>query len=722
MSVTAVSYIVCAGAYLVAAALLLRRNGKSRQNIVLLGACVLTAIWAGAISLGAIANPPSALLSMLMAVLEQLHAATWIGVAALAILLAYRTTVEWRVRAGLMAVTAAAMLFTVAVTLMGTFGRVLPVELVRASYLANVMVSVVALLLIENLFRNAEADTRWSAKYLCFGLGIVFIYDFFLYAQAALLGQLDPNGYAARGAVNAIAVAPIFLFAARSSSSSGDVQISRKLVFHTATLLAAGAYLIVMALVGYSLRAFDSPWGAVSQALFLFAALLVLAVLLASGEMQARLKAFISQHILAAKYDYRTEWPRFVERVTDSGTDLSLPERVVRSLADIIDSPGGYVWVRDRADAKFQAAGSWNMGHVPLELPADERWIEALSANPGIIGIKSKDVDGTAPFTAELPAWLSQHPRALIIVPLVHAQVLIGIVVLCQLRAPRRFDWEDYKLLKTAARQAASYVAEDYATQALARARRFEEFNQRFAFIVHDVKNLSAQMTLILKNAERHGDNREFQQDVLKTIGQSAVRLRGMLERLGKSEDVTAAEPVNLTALLDEVADEWRLQLPNLQACLPPDPIHVVGRGEQLRAVIGHLIQNAADAAGEKVNIEIGLHIEGVNPNRDGMSAANENWWAVVTVSDDGPGMDRRFIETNLFQPLKSTKSNGFGIGAFQARQMTRDMGGFLEVDSQRGCGTIVTLRLPFVRSTELQPQKAAASSYPQPIHALKIA
>ena len=54
--------------------------------------------------------------------------------------------------------------------------------------------------------------------------------------------------------------------------------------------------------------------------------------------------------------------------------------------------------------------------------------------------------------------------------------------------------------------------------EALANAQRFEEFNRRFAFILHDIKNLVSQLSLLARNAERHADNPEFRADMVATL------------------------------------------------------------------------------------------------------------------------------------------------------------------------------------------------------------
>ncbi|WP_204279985.1 hypothetical protein, partial [Raoultella ornithinolytica] len=92
-------------------------------------------------------------------------------------------------------------------------------------------------------------------------------------------------------------------------------------------------------------------------------------------------------------------------------------------------------------------------------------------------------------------------PEAWVIVPLPHLAELAGAILLARPPLDRALDWEDFDLLKVAGRQVASYLAEARAQDALAEAQRFDEFNRRFAFILHDIKNLVSQLTLTARNS-----------------------------------------------------------------------------------------------------------------------------------------------------------------------------------------------------------------------------
>jgi putative PEP-CTERM system histidine kinase len=699
--VTATSHLIGALAYALAVALIVASHTRHRYTGLLLAACVATFAWAGAVTAAAFLDAPPLSLNVAITLLDQLRSGAWIAVLAFMLFIAYGKRVDTKVAMTTAAILVAAMIYSVAVPVVAAYVADVPALLLRGVYLAHVIVAIAALLLVENLFRNSGREVRWSVKYLCFALGVAFAYDFFVYAQAALVGGIEASVYAARGLVQAMVMPLIILSAARSQSWPINVHVSRGFVFHSVTLMAAGAYLLVMSVTGYSLRVIGSEWGTVAQVSFMMAALLVLAVVLSSGEAQARLRSFIDQNFFTYKYDYRAEWQRFIDGISDESQDLTIPERVIQVLANIIGSTSGKIWVRREEDRVFRAVGSWNMSDSGHEIPVTDPWLKALADHADVVHLKHAPDEPRADGALRAPEWLSLYEQGLILLPLIHAQQLVGFVVLGEMRAPRPFNWEDMQLLKTAARQAASYIAEENAARALAQIKRFEEFNHRFAFIVHDVKNLAAQMTLILKNAQRHGDNPEFQKDLLNTVGESVGRLRAMIEQLKNPRlAAPAATTIDLVELLNEVVCDWKLQMPNLECDLPPGPLHITGQPEQLRAVICHLIQNALDAVGQEGEIGLELHIEGVMRSGADVVPDDNKCWAVITIADNGPGMENKFVETQLFQPLRSTKSSGFGIGAFQARQVAREMGGRLEVDSKCGSGTRVTVRLPYVPPT----------------------
>jgi signal transduction histidine kinase len=101
-------------------------------------------------------------------------------------------------------------------------------------------------------------------------------------------------------------------------------------------------------------------------------------------------------------------------------------------------------------------------------------------------------------------------------------------------------------------------------------------------------------------------------------------------------------------------------------------------------AVVTHLLNNAVEASDAGTAIEIDLRVEAPG--------------VVIDITDHGPGMPPEFVRDELFRPLRTTKGDGHGIGAFQARELLRDAGGDLLVISKPLAGTTMRLILPSVR------------------------
>ncbi len=375
--------------------------------------------------------------------------------------------------------------------------------------IGRVVIAVAGLGLVEQLYRNAPEAQRWAIKYFCLGLGGLFAYDFYLYSDAMLFHTIDVDIWNTRGIINALVVPLIAVSAARNPQWSVDIFVSRRVVFHTTALFGAGVYLLFMAAAGYYIRLFGGSWGGMLQAAFLFGAVAVLLAVLFSGALRARLKVFLSKHFFNYKYDYREEWLRFTHTLSAGEPGMKLRECSLQAVAELVDSPAAVLWVEENGG--FCQVARWNLPAITAiedercslcRFLAERQWVVNLKEYA-----KQPDVYGDL----RLPAWLDALPRAWLIVPLILHEQLMGFIVLADARSPREFNWEDSDLLKTAGRQVAVYLAQIQATEALVEARQFESFNRLSTYVVHDLKNVVAQLSLLLANAQKHKHNPAFQ-------------------------------------------------------------------------------------------------------------------------------------------------------------------------------------------------------------------
>lgn len=693
------TYAAAAIAYTLLAVLLAagrdrREGGPGRW---LIGACGAMAFW-GAVNAGAFYLP--AVAATLESLSETVRTAGW--VLFLGVILShywqdYGRPEYDRIMRAAIALGLGALLTLDVLLALSNLGLLPSLEFIGHGVLFGRMAAAVGVVfLVDNFYRNTAPANRWGVRLLCLGLGAIFLYDFFFFAEAVLTASFNQNLYEARGVVNTLVVPLIAISAARNPDWKLDVSISRGVVVHSASLIGSGVYLIAMGAAGYYLRDLGGRWGTLLQVSFWFGAIVLLVVIVFSGQFRARMRVLINKNFFNYRYDYRAEWLRFISTVSESELARGLQERVIQAIADIVESPAGALWQRDDTGVFNRTAG-WNF-KLPVSgvLTADHSLIRFMAGKGWIVDLQERRERPDLYEECDVPEWLANERRAWLVVPLLHhGDQLVGFVLLQAARAPRSLNWEDHDILKTVGRQVASYLAEQAAQKALAEAQQFDEFNKRFAFIMHDLKNLVSQLSLMVKNADRHAGNPDFQRDMVLTVKDSVDKIQQLLTRLNRlreSEQHGHAVATDLAALLRNIADAQNKTGNGIVYSCEQPVLEVLADPGQLETVFGHLVQNAVEAAGVNGRVEIGLRQDGE--------------WALASIADDGPGMDEAFVRDELFKPFRTTKDSGYGIGAYEARQLVRHFGGRIEVDSQPGVGTVMKVRIPIHRSVE-----AAASA-----------
>jgi putative PEP-CTERM system histidine kinase len=542
--------------------------------------------------------------------------------------------------------------------------------------------AVGGLVLLEQIYRNARPGQRAGLKFLLLGVGGLLVYDLFLYTHALLLPGIAEDLWAARGFANAIVVPLLAIAARRHPQLAVDLYVSRHVTFYAAALVGVGGYLLAMLLVGYGINYYGGSWGGALRILFFFVAAVALAVILLSRRLRSAARVFIAKHFYASRYDYRDEWLRLTATLEDDAEELG--QRAIRALAQIVEARGGTLWLRRARPSRaprWEKAATLRAGGPEVLEPGDhlldfmrrKRW--SVHAT----GVHRRDAayEGLA-----LPDWMAAFGAGALAVPLLQKDELYGIVVLREPRPGLELDYEDIDLLRTAGRQVAGALAQADADRQLTEGRQFEAYNRLTAFLMHDLKNLIAQQSLMVRNAASFRDDPEFIDDAIATIENSVERMQRLLEQLQAGSQHARRKTVGLEPLLAEVvaAHADRTPVPRLE--FRAGPVSVVAEPERLGMVIGHVIRNAQDATVADGSVTV--HASAV----DG--------FAVITVVDDGAGMDEVFIRERLFKPFDSTKgAKGMGIGAYQARQFAEEAGGTVHVHSRPGAGTRFEIRLP---------------------------
>lgn len=565
------------------------------------------------------------------------------------------------------------------------------------SLVLRMLFAVGALVLVHNLYSISAPETRWGIQLPMASLAAIWTYDLNLFTITYLTQQFSLELTAMRGPAMAC-IAPILALAS-VRNTEWKLKLSRSVAFRSLSLVAIGGYLLLMIVIATALQIIGGDYARLAQISFIFGTSIAGLLLLPSGKFQAWFKVKLAKNFFQHRYDYRAEWIRFTDTIGRPGSDSApFHERVVKAIADITDSPAGILLMPDVSGClTLQSRWNWPTIQVPARA-CTSRTVSFFEETGHILefdALRADEIDRIDP--AAIPEWMSNDSQTWAAVPLVHFDRLAGIVLLARPRINRTLDWEDLDMLRVVGRQVASYLAEARSQESLSEAQRFDEFNRRMAFIMHDIKNLVSQLSLLARNAKRHADNPEFQTDMISTLQDSADKMNGLLERLSQHNKAKPEEPkpVKVAALLQSIIEKKRLL--HVIESTEIDDLTAMADPTRVEQILGHLIQNAIDASFDGQPILL-------NARRRDLSVA-------IEVLDRGEGMSSEFIRSQLFKPFASSKDGGFGIGAYEARSLAIAMNGRLEVESKEGAGSRFTLILPLashLTDEEIVDERAA--------------
>lgn len=583
------------------------------------------------------------------------------------------------------AAAAAITVFATTLALVGTLplGREGLAAVVDLRLIARMLAAITGLVLVHQLALAATGRQRGRIVLLAAALATMWGIDLVVAAVGWGM-EVRPTPLVAIRGFAMIGVALLLGLAARRGERA--VAVSHDVALRLFSVAAIVAYAGVTVLMTQVAEHYAGDTVRIVQTAIVLGATTALMTLLSTPWLRAWAKVKVAKHFFRHRYDYRAEWQRFTATLGSPGEGADpLDRRIVRAIADLVAAPAGVLLVPDGEGLGLATAWHWpDLGAEGSRSGAALSTYLAASAR--IVALDEvRRGEAAAEEAAAIPAWMGAQADAWCLVPLIHGTSLIGAILLARPPIDRALDWEDLDLLRVAGRQAASFLAEDRAHAALADAARFDEFNRRFAFIIHDIKNMVSGLTLVARNAERHADNPAFRADMVATLKESAARMNALLARLSQHHRSLPepVQPVDLATLALRLAAARRAQ----------HDVRVAGEGValaqpgRLEQLLGHLLQNAVEASPADATIDLAIGTEGGG--------------VFIDVIDRGCGMSASFVRDQLFRPFASSKADGFGLGAYEARELASAMGGTLAVESREGEGTRFRVRLPAAPALE---------------------
>ncbi len=537
---------------------------------------------------------------------------------------------------------------------------------------------------LESTYRLAGGPARSRLRPVILGLfGVLGFYTYVL-TTGLLYSSVELDNLVASAAplvVGCVLTAYGFL---RGSLADTAVPVSRNVVYSSFTAFAAALYVLAMGMAAQLANFTRWSPGQVVTVAFMLLVILAAVVLVFSNRFQRRMRRFIDRNFYVNRYDYRAQWFRVTRTLDLSHGPEGVVDAARRLFRDALLADDVTIALTDRGGSTCRVRLGKGAGRSDAVLDCGTPLCrKLLEDRRSLLLDRQADDLEYVPIYVENREWL-ESTASQVVAPLLSGPDLVGVVGLARNHPDDRFTFEDLDLLDCMAAEVAAVIRAVDLAQELAEAREMELFAQWSNMILHDLKNYLSPLRLLAQNMRVHADNPEFQKEAVADVAAVADRMQGMVERLSalRDSEVLNEGVVDMDAITAQTLSELQLSRrpaltveANLKGKVP-----VRGDEAMLQRVVTNLITNAVEAMDGRGTLCITT--ARVEPGDDGVAGL------VLTVTDDGPGMDEEFIREKLFRPFATTKKKGLGLGLYQCRSIVEAHGGEIRVESGRDGGT----------------------------------
>jgi putative PEP-CTERM system histidine kinase len=557
-------------------------------------------------------------------------------------------------------------------------------------YVFHLCLLVSAVLILMNLERTLRASVghmRWQIKYMVLGIGAIFGVQIYTSSQSLLFNSVNTGLTLVDTGVLFIANALILRSLLRPGSFKLEFYPSQSFLYNSFTVLIAGIYLLAVGVLANLIRYLNVEFSYYLSAFLIFLAVLGLSIILLSDRFRRRLKRFIGIHLKRSKYDYRREWTDFTQATTSLMEIRDLCAAIVKKISKTFEALSVTLWLMDEKEEALVLGASTVLTDIQAKgiesLKREGRELILIMREKQVaVDLGESKENGIAILKKINPDFLKEA-RIRYCAPLTASGRFIGLLALDERVAGEPFTPADFDLLKTIADQTASMLLNLRLAEHLREVKEAEAFQTISAFMMHDLKNLASSLSLTIQNLPIHFENPDFRQDAIKIMEQGVTKINRMcnqLSALGKKIELNIAE-ADLNHLVKNSAyclnGSSKVKLVTDLQPLPRLKVDT----EQIQKVMTNLILNANEAVGNAGEIRV--------------TTEQRNGWAIFSVSDNGCGMSREFVERTLFRPFKTTKKQGIGIGLYQSKIIVEAHKGRIEVETEEGRGTTFRVFLP---------------------------
>jgi len=546
---------------------------------------------------------------------------------------------------------------------------------------------------MEEFWRSLNTALRWEYKFLIVGGYLVcgalawaasyrLTYLTIVHRHLLLMVALLSFGWLL-----------MFYAVARHRLLNRKIFVSRKVVYSFVVPSLLAAYLLCFGMVSMIMRTFGLQLSFVLKWLFVVLGFVVVGLFIFSGKMRRRVHYFISTHFYINKYEYRDEWLALSRHLHGALTEVDVVVALQKVLAESLYTTEIFIWLGDSYQGYNLVSFHENSDvQSKTNIISSNDPLVQFFENHSHFYIKEKDTDTEWHNVMKTKETFLKSLNLTLFAPISIGNELVGLIGLGPEFTGGQYGYDDFDLLTVLGSQTASALVAVRMAEKLAHAREQQVWNRLSAFVLHDIKNAATMLSLLQENAPEHIHEPEFQQDMLELMGDALKRMGRVEQRLSTLEDGITPALQNLE--LGLFLNDCRRRL--VKKFLPikiniehKSKIQVSTDPELLFTIFENLLLNTFEACEECPVVQI-------KTRRD-----NERRQAVVEIMDNGPGIAEELLPDILFEPFKTDKEGGSGIGLWQVKKMVATLDGSVSAENRLEGGARFVVRLPLFVGVE---------------------
>ena len=538
---------------------------------------------------------------------------------------------------------------------------------------------------LEAFWRSLDTGEKWRYKYLIVGLFLVCAILGWSSSYRLVYLRLPHNHLLLLVTIIIIALMLIIYALARHRLLNRKLFVSRKVIYAAITPIAFSGFFILVGSIALCARLFGWSVPFALQWIVIILGILGITIFALSGNVRRQVKYFVSTHFYVNKYEYRDEWVAFSDLLQGKLTEKGVVEVLYQILRDSLYTHTILIWLGDIQKGFRLIKNHADQARKNDEIiPGDDPLVDYLQTAPYLYSRENNADPLRRSILIEKGAFLQSHDIVLM-VPLILGDQCAGLIGLGSEISGGRYGHDDFDLLAALSSHAASALLAVQNTEKLARAREQSAWSNLSAFVLHDIKNAATMLDLVRKNARQHINNPAFQQDMLESIDDALKRMAKVQIRLSalNEEMVPDIRPVELCELLRTCRAKFSQKMPELDITLEcPPALSIRTEPDFIYQILENLLINAWEAGDGETAVLIKV-------TADSMIR--------IDLQDDGRGITADLLPDALFEPFKTTKPRGTGIGLWKVRHLVTNLKGSISAGNAAEGGARFVVRLPLV-------------------------